>query len=108
MVFTVLTLSQMGHVLAVRSERDSLFAQGLLGTCRCFSRCCSTVLLQLALIYVPALNAIFRTQPLPPYELALCALASAVVFVAVEIEKALVRRGMLYRASPRAAIAQAG
>ena len=29
MVFTVLTLSQMGNVLAIRSERESLFRQGL-------------------------------------------------------------------------------
>ncbi len=28
MVFTVLTLSQMGHVLAIRSERESLFTPG--------------------------------------------------------------------------------
>ena len=28
MVFTVLTLSQLGHVLAIRSERESLFSQG--------------------------------------------------------------------------------
>ena len=30
MVFTALTLAQMAHVLAIRSERDSLFTQGLL------------------------------------------------------------------------------
>ena len=30
MVFTVLTLSQLGHVLAIRSERESLFTQGVL------------------------------------------------------------------------------
>ena len=29
MVFTVLTLSQMGNVLAIRSERELLFRQGL-------------------------------------------------------------------------------
>ncbi|MCB0154559.1 MAG: cation-translocating P-type ATPase, partial [Anaerolineae bacterium] len=29
MVFTTLTLSQMGHALAIRSQRDSLFTQGL-------------------------------------------------------------------------------
>ncbi|WP_414719297.1 cation transporting ATPase C-terminal domain-containing protein [Trinickia sp.] len=28
MTFTVLTFSQLGHVLAVRSERESLFAKG--------------------------------------------------------------------------------
>ena len=27
MALTVLTLSRLGHVLAIRSERDSLFAQ---------------------------------------------------------------------------------
>ena len=30
MTFTVLALSQLGHVLAIRSERDSLFRIGLL------------------------------------------------------------------------------
>ncbi len=98
MVFTVLTLSQMGHVLAVRSEEDSLFTQGLFTNVPLLFAVLSTVLLQLALIYVPALNAMFRTQPLTLHELGLCALASAIVFVAVEIEKALVRRGMLYGA----------
>ena len=53
--------------------------------------------LQLATIYVPALNPIFHTEPLTAIELGICLLLSAVVFVAVEIEKWLVRRGRLYR-----------
>ena len=47
-----------------------------------------TLALQLATIYVPGLQPVFRTQPLSAAELALCFALAAVVFVAVEIEKA--------------------
>jgi Ca2+-transporting ATPase len=56
-----------------------------------------TFVLQLAVLYVPFLNPIFKTVPLSPGELAFCLALSATVFVAVEIEKALVRRGLIYR-----------
>jgi P-type Ca2+ transporter type 2C len=102
MVFTVLTLSQMGHVLAVRSERDSLFTQGLLSNAPVLGAVALTFALQMATVYVPVLQPIFKTQPLSAGELALCLALSAVVFVAVEAEKALVRRGLLYRAGPPA------
>jgi len=96
MTFTVLTLSQMGHVLAVRSERESLLAQGLWSNRWLLGAVALTFLLQCATIYVPALWPIFATQPLSPLELLACVLLSGVVFVAVEIEKWLVRRGVLY------------
>ena len=48
--------------------------------------------LQLATIYVPVLNPIFKTEPLTALELALCIAAAAVVWVAVELEKAWRRR----------------
>ena len=97
MVFTVLTLSQMGHVLAIRSERDSLFQQGLLSNLPLLGAVALTFALQLATIYVPALHAIFRTEALSLSELVLCLALSGVVFFCVEIEKALVRRRLLYR-----------
>ena len=56
-----------------------------------------TVGLQLAVIYVPVLNPIFKTQPLPLVDLAVCFAVSSLVLVAVEVEKMLVRRGLLYR-----------
>jgi len=52
----------------------------------------STLVLQLAVIYLPALQPLFRTQPLSAGELALCFGLAGVVFVVVEIEKALRRR----------------
>jgi Ca2+-transporting ATPase len=92
MVFTVLALSQLGHVMAIRSERDSLFRQGLFSNRALSGAVALTVLLQLATLYVPALSRIFRTEALSAGELALCLALSSVVFVAVEIEKAIRRR----------------
>ncbi len=92
MVFTVLTLAQLAHVLAIRTERDSLFTVGLMSNWPLLGAVVITVGLQLAVIYVPALNPIFRTAPLSPGELLAAVLLSAVVFVAVETEKWLKRR----------------
>ncbi len=97
MVFTVLTLSQLGHVLAVRSERESVFAIGLCSNRPLIHVLVGTVLLQMATLYVPALNPIFHTQPLGAGELAACLLVSSVVFWGVEVEKWLIRKGVLYR-----------
>ena len=97
MVFTVLTLSQLGHVLAIRSERDSLFSQGLWSNRPLAAVLLFTFGLQLTTIYVPWLNPIFKTEPLTFNELAFCLAMSSIVFVGVEIEKWLIRRGWLYR-----------
>jgi len=92
MVFTVLCLSQMGHVLAIRSESESLFSQGLLSNKPLLGAFTLTFILQMATIYVPFLNPIFRTEPLTLHELLFTLLVSSVVFIAVEIEKWARRR----------------
>jgi Ca2+-transporting ATPase len=97
MVFTVLALSQMGHVLAIRSETQSLFQQGLWSNRPLLGTVLLTTALQMATIYPAFANPIFKTEPLSAGELVLCLALSAVVFVAVEIEKWLVRRGWLYQ-----------
>jgi len=99
MVFTVLTLSQMGHVLAIRTEKESIFSVGVFSNPLLIFAVLLTFALQMATIYVPALNPIFKTQPLSMGELVLCLALSSVVFFAVEIEKWLVRRGLIYRSS---------
>jgi Ca2+-transporting ATPase len=91
MTFTVLTLIQMGHVLAIRSESASLFRLGLFSNLPLAGSIALTFALQLATLYVPTLNSVFKTEPLSVPELGICLLASSTVFVAVEIEK-LARR----------------
>lgn len=98
-VFTVLTVSQLFHSLAVRSENASLFSIGVFSNLPMLAAVLFTLLLQLAVIYLPALNSIFYTQPLPMYDLAVCLALSSLVLFAVEIEKWLVRRGIIYRNS---------
>jgi Ca2+-transporting ATPase len=100
MVFTVLTLAQMAHALAIRSERLSLFQQGVFGNLPLLGAVVLTFLLQMATIYLPFLNPIFRTAPLSAAELALCVALASAIFVLVEIEKWLVRRRLLYAALP--------
>jgi Ca2+-transporting ATPase len=95
MVFTVLTLSQMGNVLALRSEHASFFQLGPWSNLPLLGAVALTVALQMATIYIPALNPIFKTEPLDLDELVLCLALSSVVFVAVEIEKWFIRQGWL-------------
>jgi Ca2+-transporting ATPase len=97
MVFTVLTLAQLVHVMAIRSEKESLFSIGLFSNRPMAIAIAATFLLQMATIYVPALNPIFKTEALDAAELGACLMISSVVLLAVEIEKWLVRRDMIYR-----------
>ena len=92
MVFTVLCLSQMGHVLAIRSERESLFSQGIFSNKPLVGAFLLTFVLQMATIYVPQLNSIFKTTPLTFGQLAVTLALSTVVFFAVELEKLIKRR----------------
>ncbi len=92
MVFTVLCLSQMGNVLAIRSEKESLFSQGLLSNMPLFGAFILTFALQMATIYIPFLNPIFKTKPLTVGELMATLLLSSVVFFAVETDKFLRRK----------------
>jgi Ca2+-transporting ATPase len=92
MTFTVLTLSQLAHVLAIRSERESLFRQGLLSNKPLFAAVTLTVAAQLCSLYVPAVTRLFKTTPLKARELLACIAIASVVFVAVEIEKWVRRR----------------
>jgi Ca2+-transporting ATPase len=92
MVFTVLCLSQMGHVLAIRSDRESIFTQGFFSNRPLVGAFLLTLGLQLATIYAPFLNPVFKTEPLTIAELLFTLALSSVVFIAVEVEKYFKRR----------------
>ena len=102
MVFTVLTLSQMTHVLAIRSEGTPLWRLGLRSNPPLLAAVLLTFGLQMAVIYVPSLNTIFKTEPLGLQDLGICLGASSLAGIAAEIEKAWRRRAARFRADARA------
>lgn len=92
MVFTMLCFCQMMHVIGVRSERNSILRLGFFSNLPLAGAVLLTVGLQLAIIYLPPMQAVFSTQALTAGELFSCAALSALVLVAVEIEKTVRRR----------------
>lgn len=94
MVFTVLSISQMGHAMAIRSDWKSLFSQGIFGNKQLVGAVLLTLGLQMTVIYVPFLQDIFRTQSLTLIELLTCLGLSSIVFWAVELEKWVKRRSL--------------
>ncbi|WP_454766266.1 cation-translocating P-type ATPase [Cupriavidus campinensis] len=88
MVFTALTLAQMAHVMAIRSERIPLWRQSPTTNLPLLAAVALTLCLQLAAIYLPVFNALLHTQPLDALELAVSVGAAAIVAAAVEAGKA--------------------
>lgn len=91
-VFNVLCLSQMGHVLAIRSEKQSLFSIGIFSNKPLTGAVMIALLLQFVITYTPFLQPIFQTESLSLYEFLIVGAASSLVFFAVEIEKIVSRR----------------
>lgn len=62
MVFTTLCFVQLGNALSVRSVYHSLFSAHLFANKRMWAAIAGTVILQLAIIYVPFLQTILKTS----------------------------------------------
>ncbi|HQN04229.1 MAG TPA: cation-translocating P-type ATPase [Anaerolineaceae bacterium] len=92
MVFTTLTMAQMGQALAVRSEHDLLFEIGLFTNKQLLGAVLLTILLQLGVIYLPFMQKIFETTALSFGNLVLSIALGGVVFVVAEISKLVWRR----------------
>jgi len=95
MIFTTLTLAQMGNALALRSHKNSVLRIGPFSNGLMVVAIALTVVLQFVLLYTAFGRRFFNTMALSPHDLLVGLAASAVVFVAVEIEKWLMRRGVI-------------
>jgi len=82
----------MGHALAVRSGRDSLFKIGLFSNKALLGAVLLTFILQLAVVYLPFMQELFKTVALPASALLISLGLSTVVFWGVELEKWFLRR----------------
>jgi len=101
MVFMTVTMTQLFQSLAVRSQRDSIFRIGFHTNPALAATVVGTLALQLAVVYVPFAQSIFRTVPLSPRDLGISLALSTSVFWAVELDKLLLR--LRERRRPRAA-----
>ncbi|MCS6836207.1 MAG: cation-translocating P-type ATPase [Anaerolineae bacterium] len=95
MLFFFLTIAQMGHALGLRSHRESLFSLPFFSNPALLAAVAVTVIVQTLAIYLPFFNNLFNTTPLTLEQLLICAVLSTVVFIAVEVEKVFIRRGLL-------------
>lgn len=91
MILTTLIFSRMNLIMAVRSNKYSLFQIGILSNKPLLGAVSLTILMQLAITYVPFLQKFFDTVALSLMDLAICVALSLVIFVAIEIEKFIVR-----------------
>jgi len=90
-VFNVLCLSQMGHVLAIRSMKQSFFGAGMFSNKALIAAVVLAVGLQFVVTYIPFLQPVFQTEALTLKEITIVVILSSLVFFAVEIEKAVSR-----------------
>jgi Ca2+-transporting ATPase len=87
MVFTSLALLQLGNALALRSDRESVFRLGLSRNPFLLAVLVGTLVLQLALIYLPIAQELLSTQPLSLADLVVVLVVSTALFWVVEIQK---------------------
>lgn len=91
-VFNVLCLSQMGHVLAIRSMKESFFSSGVFSNRLLITAVVVAIALQFVVTYVPFLQPVFQTEALDLKEVIIVVGLSSLVFIAVEIEKTIYRK----------------
>jgi Ca2+-transporting ATPase len=93
LAFYTIAMFQVFHVLAIRVARESVFTAGFFGNPYLLGAVALAAVLQLAVVYLPVLQLPFATLPLALEHLLLGSLVAFTVFVAVEAEKGIRRRG---------------
>lgn len=91
MIFTTLTLAQMGNALASRSEQQTLWEAGIFSNPSLLGAVLLTFALQMAVVYLPFLQNIFKTTSLSLLEFAISFGASVLVLLVIDGVKLLKR-----------------
>ena len=89
--FTVLVLTQLTNAFSARSETVSV-VKGLFTNLWLWGAVTLSAVLQVAVVHVPLLNKAFSTAPLTASQWGLCLAMSAVVPLAIELRKWVLRR----------------
>jgi len=93
--FTTMAVFQLWNVFNMRSARTSIFRLGLTSNLYVLASVVASLLLQLAVLYLPLLQTVFRTMPLGLTDWILITAVTSTVFFAVEFYKYLYRRGVV-------------
>ncbi len=94
-IFTSLAFMQMGQGLGSRSSQESLFSMGLLTNPVLLGLVLLTIVSQIAVVYIPALDQFFQVTPLGWDEMLLCVGLGVVTLILLEVEKVWMRgRGL--------------
>lgn len=91
MVFTFLVLNRMAVVLAVRSDRTSLLRIGIMSNRPLVGAIVITFCLQLAVVFTPALNPLFHTEPMTAAALAATVALAMGMLLVSEVQKGVMR-----------------
>ncbi len=92
MAFTCMSVYQLCHSLAIRSERFSAFTTGFFTNKHLLGSVLLVLGLQIFLLYCPPLRGIFKLEALAAKDLALSLAVATSVFWAVELEKVLIKK----------------
>ncbi|MCX6777068.1 MAG: cation-translocating P-type ATPase C-terminal domain-containing protein, partial [Candidatus Micrarchaeota archaeon] len=90
--FTTIVMSELFIAFACRDERATLLDAGAFSNPSLILATASSVILQLAVIYLPPLQPFFRTVPLSVNDWVIILIVSSTAFFAMEIVKILQRR----------------
>lgn len=92
LIFTLIVISLMFNAFNWRSDKMSVFSLGVFSNRSLIYAVLSTVLLQLAAVYVPILQTAFRTVPLSLSDWGMIIPLASTTLIAMEITKYLERR----------------
>jgi Ca2+-transporting ATPase len=81
MAFTTLVFAQLFYVFDCRSERYSPFELGFFNNLFLVVAVSCSILMQLCVVYVPALQEIFKTVPLQGWQWVIILMASGIKFI---------------------------
>ncbi|MHB0940091.1 MAG: cation transporting ATPase C-terminal domain-containing protein, partial [Armatimonadota bacterium] len=87
MIFTSLAFMQVFQALASRSGKESLFKIGVLSNPWLAGLAFLVIVLQMMVMYLPALAKFFDVLPLSGCDLSIAAATGVIVFVVMEMEK---------------------
>jgi len=90
--FTTLVFIELVYAFTMRSIRNSMFSSRIFGNAKLVLALVSGILCQLAIVYLPVMQDIFDTTPIPVLDLMGILLCALLIVPVVELRKWVMRR----------------